>query len=99
VEASQQSTAELGPELRPARHPDVHASTLDGDCVLYDPRVGRGYVLNATGAQIWELCNGQRTLRDLAQEITSAYQIDVELAVADVRELVYGLQAAGLLVG
>jgi PqqD family protein of HPr-rel-A system len=69
---------------------------LDDDLVLYDDRDGCSYVLNRTGAAVWELCDGSLNLRQIASAIAGKYQIDPERARADVEALVSSLRRAGL---
>ncbi len=80
----------------PLAHPDVSAYPLDDEIVIYTPADGQAFVLNATAARIWELCDGTRTDLDMAREIAEAYDQDEAQVLADVRELIAGLHAAGL---
>ena len=43
------------------------------------------YTLNSTGAFIWELIDGNRTVRDIADELQNEYDIDSKKALADVQ--------------
>ena len=80
----------------PLAHPDVSAYPLDDEIVIYTPADGQAFVLNPTAARIWELCDGTRTDVDMAREIAAAYGQDDAEVLADVRELIEGLRAAGL---
>jgi hypothetical protein len=42
------------------------------------------YTLNETGAFLWELIDGKKTLKDLIKSLISEYDIDKETATADV---------------
>ncbi len=50
------------------------------------------YTLNETGAFIWELIDGKRTLGDLVVELTSEYEISDAEAESDVFEFVQNLE-------
>ena len=92
---------ELESSLRrtPRPAPTAHVATfrLDAELVVYEPSTAQAHVLNVTAARIWELCDGRRTLDDVARHVAAAYVIDPAEAHADVADLVARLEAAGLL--
>ena len=88
--------AHMTRNARPLAHPDVSAYPLDDEVVIYAPTDGQAFVLNPTAARIWALCDGTRTDVTMAREIAEAYGQDEEQVLADVRELIDGLSAAGL---
>jgi hypothetical protein len=77
--------------------PDVHAYPLDDELVLYDVRTNQAFVLNGTGAEVWELCDGTREAVGIAREIVAAYSLELEQALDDMRELIRGLREAELI--
>ena len=81
---------------RPRAHPEVSSYPLDDEIVIYTPTDGQAFVLNRTAARVWELCDGTRTDVAMAREIADAYGEDEAQVLADVRELIDGLSAAGL---
>ena len=81
---------------RPLAHPDVSSYPLDDEIVIYTPTDGQAFVLNRTAARVWALCDGTRTDVAMAREIAEAYGEDEAQVLADVRELIDGLQSAGL---
>lgn len=46
------------------------------------------YTLNETGAFIWELINGKKSVGDLIEALTEEYEIDRETATSDVFSLI-----------
>jgi PqqD family protein of HPr-rel-A system len=88
--------ANMTTNARPLARPDVSAYPLDDEIVIYTPADGQAFVLNPTAARIWELCDGTRTDAAMAREIAEAYGQDEARVLADVRELIAGLHAAGL---
>jgi hypothetical protein len=88
--------ASMSIDARPLAHPDVSSYPLDDELVVYTPADGQAFVLNRTGARVWELCDGLHTEQAMAREIAAAYGEDEARVLADVRELVRGLAAAGL---
>jgi pyrroloquinoline quinone biosynthesis protein D len=77
---------------------DVSGHLLDGELVLFDQRSGRAFVLNVTGAEVWALCDGRRTLGAVAQVLAERYGLPAPRALADVGDLIDGLERAGLVV-
>ena len=82
---------------RPTPREGVSAYPLDDELVLYDPDAAQAYVLNVTGARIWALCDGSRSIAQVARALASTYQVAYRSARADVREFVDALDKAGLL--
>lgn len=50
------------------------------------------YTLNETGAFIWELIDGKRTVEELKNALTSEYEISAEEAERDIFEFVENLR-------
>jgi hypothetical protein len=46
------------------------------------------YTLNETGAFLWEMIDGRKTISDLIESLISEYEIDKETAVADVMSFI-----------
>ena len=59
-------TAALGATI--AKSPGVLAQTAptDSTLVLLNPRSGEYFTLEAVGPRVWQLCDGQRTLSEIA---------------------------------
>jgi Coenzyme PQQ synthesis protein D (PqqD) len=56
----------------PLRRADVETYVLpDGSCVLFDPHLGEGFTLNASGALIWEYCDAALATEEVAREVAS----------------------------
>lgn len=62
------------------------------ELVVVLPERARFLVLNSTGAQVWHLADGHRSLGEIAQKLAETWGIDVARAQADV------LQIAGQLI-
>lgn len=75
-------------------------SRKSGDeLVVILPEQGRFVVLNETGAQVWRLADGQRSLRDIAAALAEQWRIEPARAEADVLRLAGQLLERGALVG
>ncbi|HEU5329340.1 MAG TPA: PqqD family protein [Thermomicrobiales bacterium] len=82
---------------RPCACAAVSAHPLDDELILYDERTGEAHLLNHTGAFIWRLCDGSRTIGQVARQAATAFGIPHRRALADVRELVALLSDADLI--
>lgn len=71
-----------------ARVENVSAEVVGSDYVLHDSATGQVHFLNQTAALVWDLCDGSRTLRDIATEVARLYQQPAESVVADVTRAV-----------
>ena len=72
-------------------------SRAGDSALLLDPDSGNYFSLTDVGARIWELCDGEHTLEEIAKELAGEYDAAPELIQADARELVEELTAEGLL--
>jgi hypothetical protein len=81
----------------PLARAEVMVHALDDDLILHMPGHDDVFVLNRTGARIWALCDGARTVDQIAQEIADTYEVASDRAVSDVDALLQGLRTAGLL--
>lgn len=70
-------------ESRPTPHPQVISRIIDDEVVVVLPHQGQVKVLNNVGTKIWELLNGQRTLKEIANIIYQEYQVPIETAQTD----------------
>ena len=70
----------------PTRNPDIIGRTVDDETVLVLPEKGQVKVLNEVGGVIWELTDGKRSIKQIAQEISSQFTVDQLTAEADTLE-------------
>ena len=63
-----------------AHTPGIVSRMVDGEAVLVDPKKGMVRVLNPTGARIWEMIDGRRTVAELAAGIAAEYGIEASRA-------------------
>lgn len=82
--------------LQPA--PGVVSRETGEELVVVLPEQGRFLVLNHTGSQIWELADGQRTLRNISQKVVETWKVAPARAEADVLRLAGRLVERGALV-
>ncbi len=81
----------IGLESRPRRNEPILAKQVKDDLILLDPRNGEYYTLDEVGGRIWALCDGERTVSDIAAIISQEYDAPAETIEADVVELLRDL--------
>lgn len=81
---------------RPA--PGFQMEALDGEIVLLHP--ARNVILhsNQGGALIWSLCDGQRSVAEIAELLSAAYPESAEDIALDVPQTIQELLSRGALV-
>lgn len=87
----------LDDAFRPA--PGAVSRKSEDELVVVLPEKGKFLVLNDTGAYIWQLSDGSRTLRDIAAAMAENWEIEQARADADVLHLAGQLIERGALVG
>jgi len=89
--------AEANALARPRRMPDITASDLDDELVLYNLRTDQVHVLNATAAAIWELCDGSMTAEEIAAVLADACSVPLARVQPDVQNMLAEFYEAGLI--
>ena len=64
------------PPLRPKVREDLAVVELDGEAVVYDEANNLIHHLNPTATIIFNLCDGQSTVQQLAGEISSVFDVE-----------------------
>jgi hypothetical protein len=82
--------------------PNIVARSIAGETILVPIRKNVGdmeniFTLNETAARIWELIDGQRSLREIHQRVVEEFEVDPQQAESDLLELVESLNANGAL--
>jgi hypothetical protein len=84
-------------EPRPLRQSRVVFTRAGESALLLDPDSGNYFSLTDVGARIWELCDGEHTLDEIAHELAGEYDAAPETIRGDAHELLDELAAEGLL--
>lgn len=74
----------------------VEAFASDGEALLYCATRDEASALNRTATEIWELCDGTRTIGAIARALGQRYGVDEAHLFADVSATVTTLRARGL---
>ncbi len=77
----------------PVLHAQVASQVMDGQAVVVLADTGRVNILNEVGTRIWELMDGTRTVRELAEVLASEFEVTREAALEDTRAFVQELVA------
>jgi coenzyme PQQ biosynthesis protein PqqD len=80
------------------RQDGVLVQEAQGQTVLLRLEDGGYYALDEVGALIWELCDGQRSLRDVVAALCTEFDAPEATVAADVLEFVGELRHERLLV-
>jgi hypothetical protein len=87
----------MKPITVPKPMPGFQTESLDGEVVLLNPVSNVILHINQTGALIWQLCNGVRSVGEIIIILSEAYpEARKEIAV-DVPEIIYQLADQGAL--
>lgn len=80
----------------PVPSPDVICRLTDDGAVLVLPEAGDLRVLNAVGAAIWQMLDGQRTVGELEAELAHRYKIPAAQAQIDLKKFLGDLEGRSL---
>lgn len=72
--------------------------TVDDEIVALGP-TGHAHVISSTGALLWPALDGVTSAAELAADVAEVFDIQVDVALADVGRLVDEMVALGLVVG
>jgi nucleoside-diphosphate-sugar epimerase len=70
---------------------------VDGEMVVVSAGNSNIVALNPTGALVWELGDGTRSVNEIAAAVCDAFDVELEIARDDVLHFVESLASEGLL--
>lgn len=70
----------------PIPHSQTAARIVDGTAIIVLADSGQVNVLNSVGTRIWELTDGKRNLREIADIIQAEYKVSPQQALQDLIE-------------
>lgn len=82
------------------KDPSIVFREIAGEMILVPIRQNVGdlesiYTLNETAARIWELIDGQRSVREIGDQIVEEFEVSAEEAERDLLELLAQLESFG----
>lgn len=78
------------------RRDRVIVQQVEDQAVLLDIESGEYFALNDVGKSVWDLCDGTRTVAEVADAICSGYDVMEEVALTDTSSLLEALAGVGL---
>lgn len=81
----------------PFKSPDTAHRTLGDEAVVVNFHNSFFYHFNTVGTIIWELCDGQRTVAQIAAALTAEYGVTAAEAARDCQQFIGELVEEGLL--
>jgi hypothetical protein len=82
---------------RPQRAAGTEVSELEQGLLVRPTGPAQPHLLSNTAAVIWDLCDGQRTVFQIAADLAAAFGLD-NLPLAEVTDGIAGLRRAGILI-
>jgi pyrroloquinoline quinone biosynthesis protein D len=72
-------------------------SIFDGEAIILNLENGMYYHLNGVASRIWELCDGTREAREIADAICCEYDVDRDRALDDAARILRTFTEQGLI--
>jgi len=72
----------------PKKSEDTASRIIDGEAVIVTPQKGVVTVLNETGSGIWQLLDGENTVEDIINTISSEFNVSREEARKDTLDFI-----------
>ncbi len=80
----------------PKHRTDVNVRVIDKETIVLDRTKELIHQLNLTASYIWERCDGQLTVVDIARQYMKEFAVSFEVAEADTKKVLDQLQNLGL---
>jgi hypothetical protein len=72
----------------PVRNPNLAWRQIEGEIVIISPEDSQVHELNETAAFVWMQADGARSVEEIADALTTEFEVAREAARADISELV-----------
>ncbi len=86
---------ELSPDTVIIRKP-AYASRVQDDLVLFDEESGKYFASSSVGADIWDLIETPRSVREISARLLESYDVAEDTCLAEVTRFASKLVDAGL---
>ena len=81
----------------PTRRADLEARTVDEEIIILDVKDSRVHRLNRSASVIWNWCDGQHSVADIAARLAAAHELTVETVIGDVQKALAEFDRLGLM--
>jgi hypothetical protein len=81
----------------PVKSQDTAHRKMADEAIVVNFHSSFFYDFNPVAADIWERCDGEHSIAQIAAELAKEYDVTLEEATRDCQEFVEGLVAEGLL--
>lgn len=78
-------------DRRPVHQAGCRLQAIDGELLLFNPARETVLYCNQTAAAVWYLCDGHRTVTQIAQLLADTFPETGEEVLADIQEVVQHL--------
>lgn len=86
----------VGESDRFIRRDDIDVHEIDGEAVLYDLVFNTTCRLNASAYFVWRVCDGRKSVHDVARDMVRHFDVTRDVANCDVLQAVGSLWESGL---
>ena len=85
-------------DRRPRKRDGLSERLVAGERVVLDPESESMHQLNLSATVVWELCDGDKTVTEIAKSVAEQFEIAEDVALDDVEQAVKTFDELGLLV-
>jgi len=83
--------------VKPKRRSDLAVVQVDGEAVIYDDRSGNIHRLNPTATLVFECCDGQSTIPEVAADFAAVYGAPIGQMEQQIRSVIRRFRLRDLL--
>ncbi len=83
--------------MKPRQTPGLEIRTVGDEVLVHDPERGKVHVLNASAGKVLELCDGTRTLEEVAVGLANAFLTETERVRPDVDRALSEFRSLGII--
>lgn len=84
-------------ETRPIRKKGILERSIGEERMLYDTLQKTVHVLNSTAHFLWQRCDGNHSIDEIATEAATTYSVPINVAREDIKECLTALQGMSLI--
>ena len=81
----------------PMRRSSLSYQKIDEETVILDCEQGLVHELNPTASFVWDYCDGDSSIGSIVDHLTTAYNVDQDTALSDVRAIIAQFRDLNLL--